>query len=269
MNFIKSLLGFFLLVLVFSSCISNKKLIYLQNLPDREPIFDEQLISYEIPEYRLQFNDIIRVEIKTVDDFLESGFSSSLQQMNNMGMGGMMGAGDIFYLTGYSVDQYGFVRLPIVGQISVLNMTLEEARAVIEEKIREFVTTDLYVKIQLGGIRFATLGQFNAPGKYVVLQERLTILEAIATAGDLTNLAKRDDLMLIRQYPDGSKIHRVNLRDRNLISSPFYFIQPNDQLYAEPMKVRELGSGETAVQSLSLFVSTFTAVGLILAIILN
>jgi len=97
----------------------------------------------------------------------------------------------------------------------------------------------------------------------------MTIFEAIANAGDLSPIAKRDEILLIRQYPDGTRLHRVNLIDRNLVSSPFYFIQPNDQLYAEPMKVREIGAGENAAQSISLVISSITAAALIINLIIS
>jgi polysaccharide export outer membrane protein len=121
----------------------------------------------------------------------------------------------------------------------------------------------------LGGIRYSALGEFRRPGKFVVLQERMTIFEAIANAGDLNTIAKRDEVMLIRQYPDGTKIHRINLNDRQIIASPYYFIQPNDQLYVEPMKVREVGSGENAAQSLLLFTSILTTGLLLINLLTN
>ena len=96
--------------------------------------------------------------------------------------------------------------------------------------------------------------------------DRMTIFEAIAHAGDLTTVAKRDNLILIRQNPEGTEIHTIDLTDRKIVQSPYYFIQPNDQLYAEPMKVREIGSGENAAQSLALIVSSISAVALILNI---
>ena len=94
-----------------------------------------------------------------------------------------------------------------------------------------------------------------------------TVFEAIANAGDLTILAKRDEVLLIRQYPDGTRLHRINLVDRELVRSPFYFIQPNDQLYAEPMKIREIGSGENAVQSFALLITAVSGLALILNLI--
>jgi polysaccharide export outer membrane protein len=91
----------------------------------------------------------------------------------------------------------------------------------------------------------------------------MTIFEAIANAGDLSTIAKRDEILLIRQYPEGTKLHRINLNDRMVINSPFYFIQPNDQLYAEPMKVREIGAGENAAQSILLIATTLTTILLV------
>ena len=239
-----------------SSCISNEKIIYLQNLEGNTPIPEGELITYEIPEYRLQFNDIISVNIQTAEDMIENGFNNTGVGAAQQGGGG--GGGDVYYMTGYTVDKNGFVRLPIVGNVSVSDKTLEEARIEIEEKVRIFVKNDLFVTVKLGGIRFSALGEFGSPGKFTILQDRVTILEAIAMAGDLTTIAKRDELLLVRQYPDGTRLHRVNLNDRNLIASPFYFIQPNDQFYAEPLKVREVGAGESLVSTISLIVTTIT-----------
>jgi polysaccharide export outer membrane protein len=261
-------LSFSLVFLMAFSCISNEKIIYLQNQEGNNPIEDGELIKYEIPEYKLQYNDIIDVNIQTVDDMIENGFNNKAAgtsgQMGNMAS---QSGGDIYYMTGYTVDNEGNIRLPIVGEVNVKDKTLDEARLVIEEKLRVYVTTELYVKVKLGGIRYAALGEFRRPGKFVVLQDRMTIFEAIANAGDLTTVAKRNEVLLIRQYPEGTRLHRINLIDRQVIESPFYFIQPNDQLYAEPMKVREVGAGENAAQSLALIISAVTALALILNLI--
>lgn len=95
----------------------------------------------------------------------------------------------------------------------------------------------------------------------------MTIFEAIANAGDLTTVAKRDEVLLIRQYPEGTRLHRINLLDRQIVASPFYFIQPNDQLYIEPMKVRETGTGENTAQTLALVFAGISSVALILNLI--
>ena len=246
------------------SCVSNEKIIYLQNLEDKTPIQEGELISYEIPEYRLQYNDIIDVNIQTAEDMLQSGFGNKVVAGNNQMQMAAQSGGDIYYMTGYTVDKNGFIRLPIIGEVQVKDKTIDEARVIIESKLREFLKNELYVKVKLGGIRYSALGEFRRPGKFVVLQDRMTIFEAIANAGDLTTVAKRDEVLLIRQYPEGTKLHRINLNDRGIIQSPFYFIQPNDQLYVEPMKVREVGAGENAAQSLSLIISAITVAVLLI-----
>lgn len=254
--------------LAVMGCVSNEKIIYLQNLEDGVPIPEGELISYDIPEYRLQYNDIIDVNVQTIEQLIETGFNGETVMMNNQ-MGNIAGqsGGDIYYMTGYTVDTKGNIRLPIVGEVNVKDKTLDEARVEIEGKLKAYVKTDLYVKVKLGGIRYSALGEFRRPGKFVVLQDRMTIFEAIANAGDLSPVAKRDAVLLIRQYPEGTRLHKIDLLDRHMIESPFYFIQPNDQIYAEPMKVREIGAGENAAESISLVISAITALALILNLI--
>jgi polysaccharide export outer membrane protein len=126
---------------------------------------------------------------------------------------------------------------------------------------------EYFVRVRLGGIRFSTLGEFNQSGKYTVLQNRVTIYEAIALAGDLSRVAKRDEILLIRQYPDGTQIHKINLLDRDLLTSEFYWLKPNDMIYAEPMKVKEIGAGSTLVETLTLLTTSITAIVLVLTLI--
>ena len=239
------------------SCVSNKKIIYLQNLEGKKAISEGELIAYEIPDYKLQYNDIIDVNIQTENDLIENGFNTPTGQNVQM-MQMAQGGGDVYYMTGYSVDKNGNIRLPLVGEVRVKDKSIDEARIEIESRLKPYVKSEIYVKVKLGGIRYSALGEFRRPGKFVILQDRMTIFEAIANAGDLSNIAKRDEVLLIRQYPEGTKLHRINLNDRQIVQSPFYFIQPNDQLYAEPMKVREVGAGENAAQSLSLVISAIT-----------
>ncbi|KEO73450.1 polysaccharide biosynthesis/export family protein [Anditalea andensis] len=255
------------LIVASSSCVRNSQIIYLQNLEGLPPIEDGELITYDIPEYKLQYNDIIDVTVQTGDDEVNKRFSSQSVRMQGGMAGGQMasqGGGDVYYMTGYTVNREGEIRLPILGNIKVQDLTIEQSRIAIENKLREYATNDVFVKVKLGGIRYSALGEFRRPGKFVVLQDRMTILEAIAHAGDMTTVAKRDEVVLVRQYPEGTRVYRLNLNDRNIIRSPFYFIQPNDQIYAEPLKQREWGTGENAAQSLSIAVTSLTALIVIL-----
>jgi polysaccharide biosynthesis/export protein len=256
---------------VFFSCVSNEKIMYYQNLEGNTAILDGELISYELPEYRLQFNDIIDIQIQTVAQILEDGLTSKIQNEANNAVFGQIAqsGGDIYYMTGYTIDKNGFIRMPLLGELQVNDMTLDEVRVLVKSSLTKYVTSEIFVRVKLGGIRFSTLGEFRRPGKYVVLQDRLTIFEAIAQAGDMTTVAKRDQVILVRQYPDGTRLHRINLNDRQIIQTPYYFIQPNDQIYAEPLKTREIGTGENTAQTVALILSSITAIALIMNIILQ
>ena len=261
-------------VMLFTSCIPNKRIAYLQQGKGDLPIEVDSLISYSIPVYRLQYNDIVEVQIKTTIPEMNAvfglknpdEFSTPGNQMNVS-----QGAGDAYYMSGYTVDQKGQIKLPFLGEVDVMGLTLTEAEAAITKKLSKYfeksLDDKLYVNVKLGGIRFSTFGEFRKPGRYVVLQERLTIFEAIATAGDMTLEAKRSKVMLLRQYPKGTRIHVLNLNKRDIVKSPYYFIQPNDQLYAEPMRVREFGAGASTGQTLQILLTTLSAAALVIGLI--
>ncbi|QYH37952.1 sugar transporter [Algoriphagus sp. NBT04N3] len=263
--------GIFISILLLSSCVSNKKVIYLQDLGGSDALVSTtENFVYNAVEYKLQPNDIVDIQMTTTDENLNRLLQISGSDNVNAGMMGGQNGGDIFFINGYSLDEYGVVELPLIGEINLLGKDLKEAKIQIEEKLSKFVTAgNFFVRVRLGGIRFSALGEFNNPGKQAILQNRATIFEAIATAGDLNILAKRDEIVLIRQYPEGSKVHRLNLNDRNILNSEFYFIKPNDVLYAEPLKVREIGTGSNVLQTLTFLTTAISTIALIITLTRN
>lgn len=253
-----------------SSCISNKRVIYMQDLPkDRSVYALGEMVNSRFEEYLLQYNDVVEINIKTPDPLLNQMLDINTSGASNMGGrmmmgGGMMSGGDIFYLSGYTLNDQGIVELPVLGEFKLVGLNVDQAKEMIEKELEKIVRgEDNFVRVRLGGIRYSALGEFARPGKYTILQNRVTIFEAIANAGDLTVTAKRDNIMLIRQYPDGSKVHRVNLNHKDIMSSDFYFLRPNDMIYAEPMKVREIGTGVTLLQTTQLLISLVTVILLV------
>ncbi len=245
----------------------------MQELTDSNAplIGSSQKYPYLSEEYLLQINDIVEVNIKTTDPQMNLVFSAVNGDGNvNNQMAGGQGAGDVFFMNGYTIDEKGEIEIPLIGKTKLVGLNTEEAKILIEKQVSRFVNKDEYfVRVRLGGIRYSALGEFNKSGKFTILQNRVTIYEAIAFAGDLNKIAKRDEILLIRQYPDGSQIHKINLLDRSLLTSEFYWLKPNDLIYAEPMKIRALGSGTTFVETLTLLTSTVTAIALVLTLIRN
>lgn len=246
----------------------------MQQLEDSSGPLVESSIKYpyETEEYFLQINDIVEVSITTTSPELNTIFGSIADQSSNSSaqMGGSQGAGDAFFMNGYTIDDQGQVEIPLLGEVKLLGLTTKQAKIVVEKEVLKYVNAnEFFVRVRLGGVRFSALGEFKNSGKFTILQNRVTIFEAIAFAGDLTTLAKRDQILLVRQYPDGSQIHKINLLDRELLGSNFYFLKPNDMIYAEPMKVRELGAGTNLVETLTLLTTTVTAIALVLTLIKN
>lgn len=264
----KKFYNLILCILLFSSCVSNKKVIYLQDMGNSDPLVStSENFSYSSVGYELQAYDIVDIQMVTTDENINRILQISGAENANAGMMGGQNGGDIFFINGYSLDDYGVVELPLIGEINLLGKDLKEAKLQIEEKLRFYVKEGSYfVRVRLGGIRFSALGEFNSPGKQAILQNRATIFEAIATAGDLNILAKRNEVVLIRQYPEGSKVHRLNLNDKNILNSEFYFIKPNDVLYAEPLKVREIGTGSNFLQTLTFVTTTLSTIALIITL---
>lgn len=232
--------------------------------------YASEMMPYDIEEYTLQYNDIVDISIRTSSKELNELFTQFNMgtMQGNMMMQGAMAGGDAFFMSGFTLDDRGMVELPLLGETHLAGLTTMEAKESIEEKMLKFVNReDLFVRVRLGGIRYSALGEFRRPGKHNILQNRVTIYEAIAHAGDLTEVAKRDDLVLVRQYPGGTRMYRIDLNNKNILTSEYFFIQPNDMLYAEPMKIRELGTGVNFVQTFSLAVSTLSAVLLVLNVI--
>lgn len=255
------------------SCVSNEKVIYMQELEDSSGPLVESSVKYPYvtEKYLLQVNDIVEINIKTTDPTLNLVFSAvSNDPQNQAAMAGGQGAGDAFFMNGYTVDDDGTVEIPMIGKINIEGKTTEEAKLQVENEVIKYVNqNEFFVRVRLGGVRFSALGEFNQSGKYTILQNRVTIFEAIAFAGDLNRVAKRDEILLVRQYPDGSQVHKINLLDRNLLGSEFFFLKPNDMIYAEPMKVREIGAGNTLVETLTLLTTSITAIALILTLVQN
>lgn len=219
-----------------------------------------ELRPYDVEEYHFQINDVVDVTMKTTSVELNEMLNIKDNSTQLRSMDGLT-SGDAFFLTGYTIDNDGLVELPLVGPIKLVGMNVKQAKEAIEEKLVKYVNKEnLYVRVRLGGIRYSAIGEFNRPGKFTILQNRLTIFEAIANAGDMTSAAKRSEIVLIRQYPDGVKTHTINLLNKKIMDSEFFFIQPNDMIYARPMKVKQIGTGITLLESFEVLLSIATVI---------
>ena len=240
-------------VLLSTSCITNKEIVYLQD--NGTLVEDSLVINMEAQPYRVQINDILRITVKALDPELTAIFNPVSENI-----GGGLNDQNI-YFSGFTVDDHGNIEFPILGNIRVLGLTIEEIKdKVTQELLKQYFkeTAQLFVTVKLAGLRFTVLGEVGGVGSKTLYQDRVNILEALANAGDITTTGDRKDVLIIRQYPHGQKIHHVDLTDVSVMNSPYYYIKPNDMIYVKPLKRKVLGGGETAVATFRTVASVFS-----------
>jgi polysaccharide export outer membrane protein len=167
------------------------------------------------------------------------------------------------YFNGYRVDDHGNIRIPILGEINVLGYTLEEVRLKIEKQLLEEYfnkEANLFVNVKLSGFRYTINGEVGNTGTKTLYQENVNILEAIANAGDITMVGNRKEVTIMRKTPTGVEMHDVDLTDRNVINSPYYYLQPNDYIYVKPLKQKSWGTGKTGIESLGTVITLLSLV---------
>ncbi|MCJ7448904.1 MAG: polysaccharide biosynthesis/export family protein [Bacteroidales bacterium] len=217
-----------LVIILTASCTSQQKLAYLNNLPETG---GEESFTMEIPDYKLQPRDVLYITVKAMTpdgriiDFLMStgtGMPSSSMQGDASG-----------YLYGYDVNSEGNIVLPVVGEIKVSGLTLEETRKLLQLKAEQ-VFKDATVECKLLSFKFTVIGEVRSPGSYINYNNYLTVLEAVGRAGGVSDFGRRDKLLVVRPVAGGTKTFTLNLQDKAILSSEAYFLLPNDVVIVEP-----------------------------------
>ena len=164
-------------------------------------------------------------------------------------------------LNGYTVDLHGDIRVPQLGKIKALGLTLEELRELIEKRLlTEYFkeNADLFVTVRLGGLRYVMTGEVGSKGEQVIFRDQATIVEAISNGGGVPITGDLTNVRIVRQYPEGVKVHHLDLTQLDVIYSPYYYIQPNDMIVVDPLPQKALGTGTTGLSSFTTIISVFT-----------
>jgi polysaccharide export outer membrane protein len=245
--------GVYLLLIIsvlFSSCIPTQDLIYLQKKNNSQE--DTSIAVVELKPYRLQTNDVLSITIKAIDPKLVAIFSPS----NEGGVGGKSESG--LYFDGFTVDDHGNIRIPVLGELNVIGYTLDEIRVRIEKQLlAEYFNKEanIFVTVKLAGLRYTINGEIGGPGTKTLFQDNVTIMEAIANSGDITITGNRKAVTIMRKTPTGVQMQDLDLTDINVMKSPYYYLQPNDYIYVKPLKQKTWGTGKTGIESLGTIIT--------------
>ncbi len=232
------------ILLSLTSCVSNKKFLYIQDKGNVK-MDSTQHIYIEPYNYKIQNGDILYISLLSEDEKINKLFVPSAQ---GQGQGGMVGSP--YYFTGFTVDPEGKVELPYVGKVVVGGLDLDAARASLSEELAKYFKV-FFLQVKMAEFRFSILGAVNSPGQFFFQQNKVSILDAILRAGDLRDNAIRYKIQLFRQYPEGVKMVELDITDRSIMNSPYWYMQPNDLIYVIPLKTRTVGDFSSLQNSLA------------------
>lgn len=249
-----------LLLILSSSCISTKRLTYLQQ--EKNEQYTDSLISLSQirKPYRVQTNDLLSIRVKAIDQELV-GMFNPIDDSNASAT-----TEEKAYFDGYKVDQRGEIKIPTLGKIKVIGLTLEEIEDLVKEKLYQNYfkeRANLFVTVKLPGIRYTTIGEIGSTGGQVFYKEEVSIMEAIANSGDITMTGDRRNVTLIRQYPEGKRIHHIDLTKIDAINSPYYYIQPNDLIIINPLPQKSYGIGTDGFGTFTTLLGVLTTITII------
>lgn len=222
------LLAFTILIVSLSSCISQKKTIYLKN----KSSLSSGTATYEndLSIYKVEPGDFLYINVTSLNPTnmtsMDANEKAEYQLQSEMGI----------YLKSYQVNDSGFINFPVVGQIKVAGLSIDQIR----EKI-QIIINDYYqlasVTVKLVNFKISILGEVNRPGTYSVYQDKLNIFQALSLGGDLTNYGNRRNINIIRKTSTGgTEIIKVNLLNDSMLELPGFYLHPEDIVYVEPMK---------------------------------
>ena len=227
-------LGIFILgALLLASCATNKRAAYIQQGQTDIPTAIEQ--DYQI---RIKPLDRLTVTINSKDPELAAPFNaaSSYNSLNGLSSYSSSSNGNLQILT---VDKEGKIQLPIIGEIDCDGLTRNELAKKIENTIRENgMVHDPIVIIQFADVKFSVLGEVARPGQFSITKDRISLFDALAMAGDLTIYGQRENVALIREENGMRTVHYFDLKNPDILTSPYFYLQQDDVVYVTPNKYK-------------------------------
>lgn len=243
-----------LVVLLTTSCVSNKKMLYFQDVEGVET--SSKLVSFEP---KIQQGDFLSVNVSAID--AEAAIPFNLYETPVIGT----------YTTNlktldYLVDTDGNINFPVLGTTQVEGLTTKEFSKNLTEKLGSYIKNPI-VNVRITNFKVTVLGEVVKPGTYPVTNERISIIEAIGMAGDLTIQGKRTTVSLIREVQGERKFVTIDLTNKQLFNSPYYYLAQNDVIYVEPNKTKVNSSAVGS--NASLILSSISTLISLIAILTN
>ena len=229
---VRKLLATTFFVLLLSSCKSEKN-----SLTYFEDIKENKEGSFELPDYsvKLQQDDELLITVNSSEPAAVQYYNMPLA---NPAQRDILQANSNPQLQTYIIDNEGNITFPMLGTSHLAGLSIEDATALLTEKVREDVT-DAIVRLELLNFNINVLGEVKAPGRYKISNRKITVLDALAMAGDMTEFGVRENVTVIREENGKLVYHHMNLNSSEIFTSPYYYMQQNDVVYVAPNKAQQ------------------------------
>jgi polysaccharide export outer membrane protein len=230
-NQIVSGITFFVLsiyLIVASSCTSHRQLVYLRNV---DSVSTGTFYPKHKPDYHIQTRDIMYVKIYSLNEDMSSLINQTIGSYQQ----NLFQNETSLFINGYAVSDSGDIEIPILGRIRIAGKTMDEAISAIRQRADQYLK-DATVIVKLISFKVSVIGEVNRPGTYNNFNNQLSVLEAISMAGDITDYGNRKQVLVLRPNALGTNSFRLDLTNKNILSSDGFFLLPNDIVYVEPIK---------------------------------
>ena len=227
----KIILLFFSLMLL--ACSSRKDIVYYQDIDNMDFSSVEEINSHP----KIQINDILNISTAALNPESVIPFSFNTGENNNQNR-----QVELLKLTGYLVNSEGEINFPQLGKINVKGKTTQEVQSILEKKLSVYIK-DPTVNVRIINYKFTIQGEVKQPGTFEVIEENITLPQALGLAGDLTINGRRDNILIYRQEGGERDIKRIDLTQSDWMNSDYFFIKPNDIIYVEPNNPKVKSAG--------------------------
>lgn len=233
-HFMKAFIPAVLFALV-TSCGSAKKIAYLEDVPDSARMVPA---SFQLPKFNaplIQSGDILQITILTLNPEENNIISAAHTGAQAPPIVSAATAASMREITGFTVDEKGNIEIPLLGTIHVAGYSTSEIKTIIEQKSAVLYKKPVVI-VKLANFSISVLGEVTRPSTYIIPNEKISILDAIGIAGDLTIYGKRENVILARDSAGQKNIVRLNLNSTSILQSPYYYLKQGDMVYVEPNK---------------------------------
>lgn len=238
-----------ILGLLFASCENTKKVAYFQDISLAR---QSQLSNTsKFTEPKIQADDILSISIFTIDPTTNMIVNQAGSQAISTITGPSASLGATPPTSGFLVDKNGEIDLSVVGKVKVAGLTSYDARDLIKERAA-VVYTNPNVQVRFANFKVTILGEVARPASYVIPNEKVSVLDALGLAGDLTIFGKRENVTLIRDNGGKKEFARLDLNSTEIFKSPYFYLKQNDVLYVEPNKGKAASLNQARTQTYAL-----------------